>query len=113
MRYKVAAGMRGVMIYSRIAYLLALLGAGVVVIAVSPEFALVLAPVFALLTALVLGMFPGEDLLERIRTRRCPQPRRRPTNATPRRRTLPVRRVGRAVAFALAVRPPPASLALR
>lgn len=86
------------------------LAAGIVV---APSVGLLLAPAAALLLLLAHGVFLGEDVIERLRTGRAPA--RRP-------RALPVRapaapgfvaRTGRLIAFALAVRPPPARAALR
>lgn len=79
---------------------------------VAPSVGLLLAPAAALLLLLAHGLFVGEDLLERLRTRRSPSRRRRPSAvrvpATPR----IVRRAGRLIAFALAVRPPPGGVAV-
>jgi hypothetical protein len=77
---------------------------------VAPHVALLLAPAVALVLFLLFGLYPGEDLIERLRARRRPARLRaalrvgRPVGA-PR-----VRRVGGAFAFALAMRPPPAVL---
>lgn len=79
----------------------------------APSVALLLAPAAALLLLLAHGIFPGEQLIERLRAHRA--------RHRPRRRLLPVarpvapatiRRTGRHIAFALAVRPPPARFAL-
>jgi hypothetical protein len=74
-----------------------------------PGLALALAPAFLLLAALAFGHFPGEQLIERLAVARRALRRRRPCSLAARRR--PERsysRVGRLLAFALAVRPPPA-----
>ena len=78
---------------------------------VDPKLALGLVPVFVVFGLLALGHFPGEEIIERLR--RTPPPPRRSAVA-PRTYHAPfVRRVGRATAFALSVRPPPAALAHR
>jgi hypothetical protein len=92
----------------------ALLGALVVVALVTadvaPAFALSIVPVLGLVAALIAGAFPGEELIDRLRERRASRPRPlRGMAAAPRLRlAVFVRPVGRAAAFALAMRPPPA-----
>lgn len=75
----------------------------------SPDVALLLAPALLLLLVLVVGVFPGEEAIARARARRT---RARPSRAPGRvlRPVLPdvVRPAGAALAFALAMRPPPA-----
>lgn len=70
---------------------------------------LLLAPAMLLAIVLYLGLFPGEELIHRLSTRRF---RRRPavraTNARLPRYVPRLRRAGVTLAFALAVRPPPA-----
>lgn len=80
----------------------------------APQIALLLAPFFLLVLLLSLGFFPGEELIERLRAARWTSPvtRRAPRAARPYAPPV-VRRVGRAFAFALAMRPPPAAPALR
>ena len=80
--------------------------------AIAPGFAVALAPAAGMLLLLVHGFFPGEETIGRLRARRR-APARRPAAATPR-PALPVllRRTGRRIAFALAVRPPPAAHAV-
>lgn len=93
---------------TRIALLLALAAAALLLALVSPTFALSVLPVLALAAALLAGTFPGEDLLERWRERRAaPVPARRPTAVARLRSATYVRPVGRAATFALAMRPPP------
>jgi hypothetical protein len=74
-----------------------------------PGLALALAPACLLLVALAFGRFPGEQLIERLANVRHVVRRRRPCPLAARRRPdRAFRRVGRLIAFALAVRPPPA-----
>jgi hypothetical protein len=74
--------------------------------------ALLLAPAVVLLMLLAHGIAPGEALIERLR-RRWVGTRTRAALVLPARRLkLVVRRVGRHLAAALAVRPPPAVSAL-
>ncbi len=75
----------------------------------SPAVALLLAPALVLLATLAAGVFPGEETLARVRARRM---RSRPVRG-PARIAGPaladiVRPVGITLAYALAVRPPPA-----
>ena len=79
----------------------------------APQIALLLAPFFLLVLLLSLGFFPGEELIERLRAARWTSPAARRAPRVGRLYAAPVvRRVGRAFAFALAMRPPPAALAL-
>lgn len=82
--------------------------AAVVLLAVfGAVVALTLAPAVAMLVLLVHGIAPGERLIERLRRRYA---RRRPravlSPCVPR-RPIVVRRAGRLIAAALAMRPPP------
>jgi hypothetical protein len=95
-------GREGIPIVPLIGLLLAALGA----VAVSPEVLLVLAPAFMLLGLLFMGQAPGERLLLRF-ARRPRRPRRRCASVPRPRLPLVVRRVGRLIASALAMRPPP------
>jgi hypothetical protein len=80
--------------------LLAIFGVGV---------ALTLTPAVALLVLLVHGIAPGERLIDRLRRRyEGPRPRVAASPCPPRLR-LVVRRAGRLIAAALAMRPPPAA----
>lgn len=76
----------------------------------SPGFALSAVPALLLAVSLLVGRFPGEELLAEIRERRraAPQRRARREPAAARHINTFVRPVGRAAAFALAMRPPPA-----
>lgn len=80
--------------------------------AIAPGLAVALAPAAGLLLLLVHGFFPGEETIGRLRARRHVPARRRTVSAP--RPALPVllRRTGRRIAFALAVRPPPAAHAV-
>ena len=74
-----------------------------------PGLALALAPAFLLLAALAFGRFPGEQLIARFAVaRRAVRRRRPPVLVAHRRPERAFRRAGRLIAFALAVRPPPA-----
>jgi hypothetical protein len=90
-----------------VALLVLVLGAGIA----DPGLALALAPALALLALLSVGVRPGEALIERLRARVAPS---RPARASSSRRpqlALVVRPVGRSLATALAMRPPPRALA--
>lgn len=74
----------------------------------APGVLLALAPAFLLFATLLTGALPGEELLHRLRTRfqaRAPRRRRARVRGY---RAVYVRRTGRLIAAALAVRPPPA-----
>lgn len=79
----------------------------VVTVGIGASVALMLAPAILLLLLLAAGIRPGEELIERLRER-FTRPRVRGTANAPR-PALPLvlRRVGRRMAAALAVRPPP------
>lgn len=77
--------------------------------ALSVTIALITAPAFALFFILSLGFFPGEELIAkarefRVRPREWSRPVLLPVPVLP----LSSRPVGIKLAFALAVRPPPA-----
>ena len=75
----------------------------------APGLALALVPTVLLLAALAVGRFPGERLIERLAVAHRPVRRPRPCSVAVRPRAeRALRRVGRLIAFALAVRPPPA-----
>jgi hypothetical protein len=89
--------------------LAALLLVAVALVLVAPVFMLAMAPAIALFAMVAHRVMPGEQLIVRLRTRA----------ATRRGRALPagrlydamvVRRAGRLIASALAMRPPPARL---
>ncbi|MDP2712989.1 MAG: hypothetical protein Q8O56_17400 [Solirubrobacteraceae bacterium] len=77
-----------------------------------PGVALVLAPAMLLLAFLLLGIAPGEQLLERMRARRMTPRRHRAPRALTVRHAIVVRRMTSPAASALAMRPPPAAPAL-
>jgi hypothetical protein len=87
--------------------LVALLALAAATAAVAPSVALMVAPALLLLALLVCGVMPGERTLERLLRGRGVH-RRRPSTVIARPRlTLVVRRTGRFVTAALAMRPPP------
>jgi len=79
---------------------LAILGLGVGV-------ALTLAPAFALLVLLSHGIAPGERLIARLRRHVVGRRPRAAATLAARRLRIVVRRAGRLIAAALAIRPPP------
>ena len=96
--------------WTRFALLCVLAAAALLLAEVSPAFALSVVPLIGLVAALIAGRFPGEKLINRLRERRAKRvKRRRPAG----RLRIPsagyVRPVGRLLAFALAMRPPPAT----
>lgn len=76
---------------------------------VAPQGAAMLLPAFALVALIIAGLFPGDDLIHRLRRRLSRRRPARPIVARPARISTIRRRVGRALAFALAMRPPPAA----
>jgi hypothetical protein len=90
--------------------LAALLLVAVVLVLAAPVFVLTMAPAIALFALVAGRVMPGEDLIVRLRSRRAAghRPRtialQRPYDA------LVVRRAGRLITSALAMRPPPARL---
>lgn len=97
---RTALSSRRLSVAALVALLLALL-------VVSPLGAAMLSPAFALIAALLFGLFPSDRLIHairrRLRRRRVGAPltlRPRPTAVAP--------RLSAPLAFALAVRPPPA-----
>jgi hypothetical protein len=94
---------------TRVCAALAVLAALGLAVVESPHVALLLGPAFLLLLILVVGVFPGEEAIARARARRAKARRSR----APGRVAVPVlpdvvRPAGLALAFALAMRPPPA-----
>lgn len=94
---------------SRLCTAVAVLAALGLAVVESPQVALLLGPAFLLLLILVVGVFPGEEAISRARSRRARARRPRAPGRVAR-PVLPdvVRPVGAALAFALAMRPPPA-----
>jgi hypothetical protein len=86
---------------------------GVIAFAVvlSPAVALLLAPTLVLFALLAIGHRPGERIIERLRRRFAHHARRLRHTAARSRPNIPVlvRRTGRLLASALAMRPPPAA----
>lgn len=75
--------------------------------ALSVGVALTLAPALLLLAVLLLGHMPGEELLDRLRRAHTERRRRAPRRLSAPRLALVIRPAGRALAQALAMRPPP------
>jgi hypothetical protein len=90
--------------------LAALLLAAVVLVLVAPLFMLAMAPAIALFAMVAGRIMPGEELIVRLRTRRAPTRRPRAIGRTRPYDAMVVRRAGRLIAAALAMRPPPARL---
>ena len=77
-----------------------------------PGLALTMAPALLMLALFAGGVRPGEALIERLRAGRVTPARPRPGSAPLPRLALVVRPAGRLIASALAMRPPPAPLAV-
>ena len=77
-----------------------------------PGLALTMAPALLMLALFAGGVRPGEALIERLRARRQTPRLPRAVSAARPRLALVVRPAGRAIASALAMRPPPAPLAI-
>ena len=77
-----------------------------------PGLALTMAPALLMLALFAGGVRPGEALIERLRARRVTPRRPRAVSASLPRLALVVRPAGRLIASALAMRPPPAPLAV-
>lgn len=89
-----------------------LLSVVAVAVFTTPVALLMLSPALLLLSLLYAGRTPGEELILRWQ-RRVPSPRRRPSRFVARGHVaLPLRRIERMSASALAMRPPPARPAL-
>ena len=90
--------------------LLGILLAGLAALVIAaPVFVLAMAPAIALFALVAHRIMPGEATLVRLLRRHVPR-RRRGTAAPARYAVIVVRRVGRRLAVALAMRPPPAPL---
>jgi hypothetical protein len=90
----------------------ALLLVAVALVLLAPVFMLAMAPAIALFAMVAHRVMPGEQLIVRLRTRNAPVRRRRALPATRLFDAMVVRRTGRLIAAALAMRPPPARLPL-
>jgi hypothetical protein len=77
-----------------------------------PGLALTMAPALLMLALFAGGVRPGEALIERLRARRATSRRPRAVSALRPHLALVVRPTGRRLASALAMRPPPAPLAV-
>lgn len=105
--------MRSTLHITRFCAALAVLAALGLAVVESPHVALLLGPALLLLLILAVGVFPGEEAIARARARRARARRSR----APGRVTAPVlpdvlRPAGAKLAFALAMRPPPAAVAV-
>jgi hypothetical protein len=87
--------------------LAALLLVAVVLVLAAPVFMLAMAPAIALFALVANRVMPGHELIVRLRTRRAAT--RRPRSIALQRpyEAMFVRRAGRLIASALAMRPPP------
>jgi len=90
--------------------LAALLLAAVVLVLTAPVFMLAMAPAIGLFAMVANRVMPGEQLIVRLRARRAAPSRRRAPVAQRLYDVLVIRRAGRLIASALAMRPPPAAL---
>jgi hypothetical protein len=90
--------------------LAALLLAAVAVVLAAPVFMLAMAPAIALFAMVAHRVMPGEELIVRLRSRRVAARRRSTLPAGRLYDVMVVRRAGRLIASALAMRPPPARL---
>ena len=88
-----------------------LLLAAVAVVLIAPVFMLAMAPAIGLFAMVAHRIMPGERLIVRLRERYAPRRRRAPVAQRPY-GVIVVRRTGRLLASALAMRPPPAPPAL-
>ena len=88
----------------------ALLLVAVVLVLVAPVFMLAMAPAIALFAMVANRVMPGEELIVRLRMRDAVAPRRRAHPVPRLYDAMVVRRAGRLIASALAMRPPPARL---
>ncbi|HTE63518.1 MAG TPA: hypothetical protein VK631_24390 [Solirubrobacteraceae bacterium] len=88
--------------------LAALLLVAVALVLVAPALMLAMAPAIALFAMVAHRFMPGERLIVRLRTRDAGASRRRALPAERLYDALVVRRAGRLIASALAMRPPPA-----
>jgi hypothetical protein len=86
--------------------LAALVLAAAVLVVVAPVFMLAMAPAIALFALVANRIMPGADAIVRLRSAHAPR-RARPVAQRPYTVIL-VRRTGRLIAAALAMRPPPA-----
>ncbi|MDO9406965.1 hypothetical protein [Patulibacter sp.] len=99
---------------SRVLSALAVLAALALAVLEAPQVALLLGPAFLLLLILVVGVFPGEEAIARARARRSRARRTRaPVRVAPPALPDVARPAGAALAFALAMRPPPAAAVCR
>jgi hypothetical protein len=88
----------------------ALLLVAVLLVLAAPVFMLAMAPAIALFALFASRVMPGEKLIVRLRTRRAVTHRPRTIALQHPYDALVVRRAGRLITAALAMRPPPARL---
>jgi hypothetical protein len=103
------AGLRSPALRRRL-LLAALLLVAVVLVLVAPVFMLAMAPAIALFAMVAHRVMPGEELIVRLRAPHAAARGRRPLPAERPYDVMVVRRAGRLIASALAMRPPPARL---
>jgi hypothetical protein len=90
--------------------LAALLLVAVALVLAAPALMLAMAPAIALFAMVANRVMPGEELIVRLRTRRAATRRPRAIALQLPYDAMVVRRAGRLIASALAMRPPPARL---
>jgi hypothetical protein len=90
--------------------LAALLLVAVALVLVAPAFMLAMAPAIALFAMVANRVMPGEELIVRLRSRHTAVRGHRALLAERLYDVMVVRRAGRLIASALAMRPPPAAL---
>ena len=76
----------------------------------APVFMLAMAPAIGVFAMVAHRVMPGERLIVRLRERHAPRRRRAPAAVQRPYAVIVVRRTGRLLAAALAMRPPPAPL---
>jgi hypothetical protein len=97
-------------VHRRRLLLAALLLVAVVLVLAAPVFMLAMAPAIALFALFAHRVMPGEELIVRLRMRRAGTHRPRSIAVQRPYDAMVVRRAGRLIAAALAMRPPPARL---
>jgi hypothetical protein len=101
------AGLRSQVLGRRL-LLVALLLIAVALVVAAPVFMLAMAPAIALFALFAQRVMPGEELIVRLRTRQAGARRPRAILVARPYDAMVVRRAGRLIAAALAMRPPPA-----
>jgi hypothetical protein len=95
-------------VHRRRLLLIGLLLTAVVLVVAAPVFMLAMAPAIALFALVGQRVMPGEELIVRLRSRRAGARRPRAIVVARPYDAMVVRRAGRLIAAALAMRPPPA-----